>query len=63
MLLQERSPNRPNFSDLSSNIGSDAVSAFGLGNVVLSLLSGAKSVLSTLLGRSLDTYLPLDILL
>ena len=53
MLLQKRTSNNPIFSDFLSKVGSDDVSAFGMGSVELSFLSGAKIVLSTM-GPSLD---------
>ena len=45
MLSRKRSSNSSNFSVFPSNVGSDAVS--GMGNVVGSVLSGAKSDLAT----------------
>ena len=48
MLLRKRSSSSSNFSVLTSNAGSDAVSAFGMGSVVLSVSCGAKSNLATL---------------
>ena len=53
MLLRKRSSNSSNFSDFPSKNGRDAVEVFGMGNVVPSFLSVAKSVLATT-GRSFD---------
>ena len=53
ILLRKRSSKSSNFSDFPSKVGSDAVSAFGMGNAVPSFLSVANKVLATI-GRFFD---------
>ena len=53
MLLRKRSSKNSNFSDFPSNVGSDAVKAFGIGSAVLSFFSDANRVLANT-GRSFD---------
>ena len=52
-LLRKRSSKSSNFSDFPSNVGSDAVRAFGISSKELSFYSAPKSVLTTA-GRFLD---------
>ena len=59
MLLRKTSSNKSKFSNFPSNVGSDAVCAFGIGNVLLSPLSKAKSVLAAV-ERSFDSSRPSD---
>ena len=53
ILFLNRSSKTSNFSDFPSKVGSDAVRAFGIGSVVVLLLSGANKVRAAV-GRSFD---------
>ena len=52
MLFRKRFLKNSNFSDFRSNVGNDAVRAFGIGSVMW-FFSDTKSVLATA-GRSFD---------
>ena len=53
MLFLKISSKSSTFSDFPSKVGSDAVRAFGMGSIVMLLLSGANKVRAAA-GRSFD---------